>query len=160
MEPSNSGTLFEGVFINKLETHSDYRGFFREILRIPVNSNLNSNQIGQISHSEVFPGVVKAWHAHSYQYQWTYIAKGSLLIALVDKREGSFTQDKVYSFVSGDSTQALVYGFPPGVFHGYRNLGDTSQVIYITSGEYDPDDELRLDAESDQINFSWQLKYN
>ena len=67
-----NSTIFDGVSIRTLKTHDDFRGFFREIKRIPIDSNELSCKIGQISHSEVFPGVVKAWHAHVHQYQWTY----------------------------------------------------------------------------------------
>ncbi|WP_320667861.1 dTDP-4-dehydrorhamnose 3,5-epimerase family protein [Prochlorococcus sp. MIT 1307] len=151
--------LFEGVNILKLKTHHDYRGFFREVLRLPFNQNQQPITIAQISHSEVYPGVIKAWHAHAYQYQWTYVVKGNLLVALVDKRNDSSSFNKVYSFICGDNDSPMIYGFPPGVYHGYRNIGESCQVIYMTSGQYDLEDELRLDPNTKEINFNWNLKY-
>ena len=150
---------FDNVHIKSLTTHQDERGFFREILRIPNGSNLLENTIGQISHSEVYPGIVKAWHGHVNQYQWTYIIKGILMVALADKRKNSSTYNKVYSFICGGINKPIVYGFPPGVYHGYRNLGDTCQITYFTSGQYDINDELRIDPFSDEIKFNWSLKY-
>tara|TARA_B100000579_G_scaffold430507_1_gene444029 strand:- start:1392 stop:1859 length:468 start_codon:yes stop_codon:yes gene_type:complete len=147
--------LINGVFVNELVTHSDDRGFFRELLRIPFESSDNRYKVGQISHSEVLPNILKAWHAHLYQYQWTYIAKGNCIVALADRRKNSETFDQVLTFTAGDSTRKILYGFPPGVYHGYKNLGDTAQVIYITSGQYDLKDELRLDPYQNGIDFSW-----
>ena len=149
-----------GVLINKIKTHSDHRGFFRELLRLPILNSNFSYENTQISHSEVFPGVLKAWHAHVYQYQWTYVAKGTLLVALVDKREDSTSFNKVTSFISSSNSDPYIYGFPPGVYHGYKNLSDTAEIIYVTNGHYDKNDELRINSNSDEIPFSWELKYN
>ena len=144
-----------GVVINELVSHSDNRGFFRELLRIPSVSDDICHTVGQISHSEVLPRILKAWHGHLYQYQWTYIAKGNCVVALADRRKQSETFDEVLTFTAGESTSKIIYGFPPGVFHGYKNLEDTAQIIYITSGHYDLKDELRLDPEINDINFNW-----
>lgn len=144
-----------GVVINELVTHADNRGFFRELLRFPSISDDIRYDVGQISHSEVLPRIVKAWHGHLYQYQWTYIAKGNCVVALADRRKESKTFDQVLSFTAGESSRQIIYGFPPGVFHGYKNLGDTAQVIYITSGHYDLKDELRLEPNTNDINFNW-----
>lgn len=150
---------FENVYIRNLISHQDARGYFREILRIPNGSDKLENIIGQISHSEVYPGVIKAWHGHLNQYQWTYLVKGVLLVALVDKRKGSKTYNKVHSFICGGSNTPVVYGFPPGIYHGYKNLGETCHVTYFTSGQYDKNDELRIDPFSEEINFDWSIKY-
>ena len=59
----------EGVVVKKLKTHADERGFFREIIR--ETDDFSSAGFGQFSHSLVYSGVVKAWHAHKIQSQWT-----------------------------------------------------------------------------------------
>lgn len=151
--------IFNDVYIKDLITHQDKRGYFREILRFPEQKHKLENYIGQISHSEVYPGVIKAWHGHVKQYQWTYLLKGTLLVALADKRKNSKTYNQVFSFICGGSNNPVVYGFPPGVYHGYRNLGDTCHVTYFTSGQYDVQEELRLDPYSEEIKFNWDIEF-
>ena len=145
--------MIKDLVIKQLRTHSDERGFFREILR--GSSNSIANRIGQVSHSEVNPGVVKAWHGHKYQYQWTYVLKGNLKVAVVDLRSNSPTENKIVEFECGESSKNLIYGFPPGIFHGYQNYSEKAQIIYITSGTYDLNDELRIPADTNKIKFLW-----
>jgi dTDP-4-dehydrorhamnose 3,5-epimerase len=44
---------------------------------------------------------------------------------------------------------------PPGVAHGYRCLLGPAHVIYVTSGTYDPEDEVRIAHDDPGIGFSW-----
>ena len=145
--------MIEGLIFKKLVTHSDNRGFFREILR--SSPDKLTHQIGQVSHSEVGPGIIKAWHGHKYQFQWTYVLKGTLRVVVTDLREYSITKNQIVKFNCGDSEDYSIYGFPPGVFHGYENISGAAQIIYITSGIYDLNDELRIPKDSNKINFDW-----
>lgn len=143
-----------GVTIIPLCTHADERGFFREVIR--ASDARFAGGFGQLSHSEVFPGVLKAWHSHRLQHQWTYVVSGTLLVALVDVREGSPTRGRCTSFLAGANAGAFAYGFPPGILHGYRNMGGTAQVLYLTSGQYDPDDEVRIGPFDPTVPFDWR----
>ena len=145
--------MIEGVVIKELETHNDKRGFFREILR--VTDDFFSEGFGQLSHSLVYSDVIKAWHAHRQQTQWTYVVCGLLKVALYDGRSQSSTYRQTMEFLVGDNQAAQVYSFPPGVLHGYRCINGPAHVIYVTSGVYDLSDEIRI-AHNDQIiNFDW-----
>ena len=81
--------MIEGVIINKLISHTDNRGFFREIFRIRKNSK--NIFIKQLSHSLVKKNIIKGWHGHKKQYQWNYILSGSALVILYDDRINSQT---------------------------------------------------------------------
>ncbi len=142
-----------GVKLAKLKTYADDRGFFREVIRIPELES--SMGIGQISHSEVFPGVLKAWHGHKQQYQWTYVASGTILMALVDSRSSSTSMNQSISLIVGENSDVNIYGFPAGVLHGYKNVGEKAQVIYMTSSTYDPNEEIRYDPYDKTIPFNW-----
>src|SRR5438093_12960383 len=61
----------EGVEIQLLETRTDERGFFRELLRAP--DAFRAHDFGQLSHSLMHTGVVKAWHVHRQQTDWWYV---------------------------------------------------------------------------------------
>ena len=145
--------MIEGVSIKELVTHADERGFFRELIR--ETDAFFSAGFGQLSHSLVYSGVVKAWHGHKLQWQWTYAACGLLKVALYDARPESPTFRERMEFLTGDHQPALVYTFPPGVLHGYRCVNGPAQVMYVTSGVYDLQDEIRLPHDDPSIGYDW-----
>ena len=148
--------LINGVEIKKLVTHADERGFFREI--ILTTDEFFSAGFGQLSHSLVYSGVVKAWHAHKVQSQWTYTTTGTLKVALHDTRKNSSTYRQTMEFVVGENTESSVYLFPPGVAHGYKCIHGPANVIYVTSGQYDLNDEVRFPHDDPQINYAWLME--
>jgi len=145
--------MIEGVVFKELATHTDERGFFREIIRVP--RDFFTESLGQWSHSLVYQGVVKAWHAHRKQSQWTYVACGLLKVAIHDCRPESATYRKTIEFLLGDNLKPLVYMLPGGVAHGYRCLHGPAHVFYMTSGIYDPEDEIRLPHDDPSIGYDW-----
>jgi dTDP-4-dehydrorhamnose 3,5-epimerase len=145
--------MISGVVIKELVTHVDERGYFREIIR--VTDDFFATGFGQLSHSLVYPAVVKAWHAHREQTQWTYVACGLLKVVLHDGRPQSPTYRQTMEFLAGDHQPARVYSFPPGVVHGYRCVCGPAHVVYVTSGTYDVSDEVRLPHDDPSIGYDW-----
>lgn len=145
--------MISGVAFKDLVTHSDERGFFREVLR--VSDDCFGPGFGQLSHSLVHAGVVKAWHAHRHQTQWNYVAVGLIKVALHDTRAESPTFRETMEFLAGDDQRIGIYVFPPGVAHGYQCLRGPVHMIYVTSGTYDLDDEVRIPHDDPAIGYSW-----
>ena len=145
--------MIDGVVFKDLITHVDERGFFREVVR--VTDTFFVEGFGQLSHSLVYPGVVKAWHTHKSQTQWTYVVCGVLQVALHDCRSNSPTFYKTMEFLVGDHQTARVYRLPPGVVHGYRCINGPAHVIYLTSGVYDLTDEVRISYDDPTIGYDW-----
>lgn len=145
--------MINGVVIKDLVTHAAERGFFREIIR--GTDDFFVEGFGQLSHSLVYRDVIKAWHAHRRQTQWTYVACGLLKVALHDGRSQSSTYRRTMEFLAGDNQPAHVYSFPPGVLHGYRCINGPAHVIYVTSGVYDLSDEIRIAYNDPEIDFDW-----
>ena len=133
--------MIKGVGVIKLKTHNDERGFFREIFRF--EKQFLGVSVGQLSHSMVKEGVIKGWHGHLYQSQWNYVVSGKINVALFDDRQDSETFREVMEFAVGDDEDSVAYFFPPGVLHGYRCVSGPMHIIYVTSGIYDLDDEVR-----------------
>jgi dTDP-4-dehydrorhamnose 3,5-epimerase len=148
--------MIDGVVLKDLVTHSDERGFFREIIR--VTDDFFAEGFGQLSHSLVYPGVIKAWHAHVMQGQWTYVACGLLKVVLYDTRVDSSTHGKTMEFLIGDNHPACVYYFPSGVLHGYKCVHGPAHVFYVTSGMYDPKDEVRIPHDDPLVGYDWVKK--
>ena len=145
--------MIDGVIRKELITHADERGFFRELIRVTDGSFAAG--FGQLSHSLVNPGVIKAWHAHKIQTQWTYVACGILNVVLVDHRPESKTHRGLMEFPVGENQDAWVYCFPPGVLHGYKCIHGPAHVIYVTSGVYDLSDEVRIPYDDPTIGYDW-----
>ena len=147
--------MIDGVKIIKLTTYGDERGFFREIFRF--TEQFEGVPIGQMSHSLVKEGVVKAWHGHVYQSQWNYVVLGKIIVALWDNRKESPTYRETIEFLMGDGEAPKAYFFPPGVLHGYKCLKGPMQIIYVTSGFYDIKDEIRISKDDPNIEYNWRI---
>ena len=143
----------DGVMIKELTTHSDERGFFRELIR--STDDFFKEGFGQISYSNVHQGVIKAWHLHKLQTQWTYMLKGSAKVALHDCRKDSKTFGNTIELLVGDNYTPVVYKFPPGVAHRYKCVNGPMLVLYVTSGIYDVNDEERKDHNDKKIGYDW-----
>lgn len=150
--------MIEGVVIKNLVTHTDARGFFREIIR--ETDDFFTAGFGQLSHSLVYPGVLKAWHAHKLQTQWTYVVFGLLKVVLYDGRPQSSTCRSTMEMLVGDQQPEQVYCFPPGVLHGYYCINGPAHVIYVTSGVYDLSDEIRIPHDDPSIGHVWMKGLN
>jgi len=134
-----------------LETHDDERGFFREIVR--RSDPCFAEGFGQFSHSRMRAGTIKAWHIHEKQVDWWYVARGSLLLVLNDRRHGAQHRGGC-EILLGDDHPARLVKVPPGVAHGCRALTDCD-LLYLTSREYDPKDEGRLPHDDASIGYDW-----
>jgi dTDP-4-dehydrorhamnose 3,5-epimerase len=145
--------MIAGVFFKDLVTHTDERGFFRELIH--STDEFFTPGFGQLSHSLVYPGVIKAWHAHKVQTQWNYVVMGLIKVVLHDMRTQSPTFRQTMEFLAGDNQPAQVYSFPPGVAHGYKCLHGPMNIIYVTSGLYDLEDEVRIPYDDPAIGYNW-----
>ena len=145
--------MIDGVLIKNLVTHCDERGFFREIIRL--TDEFFADGFGQFSHSVVYPGIIEAWHAHEIQTQWTYVACGVLKVVIHDNRPDSPTYRDTIEMMMGDNQSEIVYSLPPGVIHGYRCISGPAHVFYVTSGEYDPEEEIRISHDDPAIGYDW-----
>ncbi len=143
----------EGVATKELVTHTDERGFFREIIR--VTDDFFGEGFGQWSHSLVLEAVAKAWHIHQRQTDWLYVASGAMKVVLYDTRPDSPTQSELMEILVGDIYQAQVVKIPPGVAHGYKVLEGPAHVLYVTSHTYDPSDEGRIPHDDPSIGYDW-----
>lgn len=145
--------MIDGVIIKKLATHTDERGFFREIIR--VTDDFFDDGFGQWSHSLMFNDVIKAWHYHEIQTDWWYVCSGVLRVGLCDMRPDSKTYKETMDFYMGDLQPAQVVKIPPGVAHGCKAIQGPVNLFYITSHVYNPDDEIRLAYNDPEIDFDW-----
>lgn len=145
------------VVIKPLVTHSDDRGYFREILR---DDDELLRRFGQTSITKSYPGVIKAFHWHEDQDDLWYVADGMARVVLYDRREDSPTRGETQVIYAGEDNPVLIY-IPTGVAHGYQVLGDKSVVVfYHVTKSYNPaePDEMRIPFDDPEIGFDWSVK--
>ncbi len=144
----------EGVVVQNLVRYPDDRGYFEEMIR--VTDGFFSEGFGQLSHSKMYPGVVKAWHIHKTQVDWWYVAFGRLRVGLYDTRKDSATYGVTQEVGMGDDLPPAVLRIPPGVAHGCRVLGETpAHLFYVTSITYNPEEEGRIPYDDPEIGYDW-----
>lgn len=145
--------MIDGVATKKLIRHPDERGFFEELIR--VDDEFFSEGFGQLSRSSMIPGVVKAWHVHKTQVDWWYAVKGKIKVALYDMRPTSSTYKKISEFLLGEGGGDVVIKIPAGVAHGLKVLEGPAELIYVTSGIYNKDEEGRIPYNDPSIGYDW-----
>jgi len=145
------------VVVKKLVTHSDDRGFFREILR--DDDNL-LRHFGQTAITKTYPGVIKAFHWHQDQDDIWYVASGMARVVLYDRRPDSPTVGETQVIYAGEDNPVSIL-IPTGVAHGYQVLGNEPVVLfYHVTKSYDPKapDEQRINFDDPEISFDWSIQ--
>lgn len=145
--------LIEGVKIKELVRYPDERGFFEELIR--VNDEFFQEGFGQLSHSVMHPGVIKAWHVHKTQIDWWYITRGDVHVGLYDTRKSSLTYKLINEFRLGEHGKDIVLKIPAGVAHGCKVIGGESELFYATSSVYNTDEEGRIPHDDKNIGYDW-----
>lgn len=145
--------MIDGVMIKELARHPDERGFFEEMIR--KTDPFFAEGFGQVSHSFMLQGVVKAWHVHKHQVDWWYLVRGVMKAVLYDARPDSPTYKELMEFVVGIDEPNKVIKIPPGVAHGLKIIEGPADLVYVTSGTYDPEEEGRIAYDDPSIGYDW-----
>ena len=152
-EKDSGRQLIQGVVVKKLLRHKDERGYFEELIR--YDDDFFREGFGQLSHSYMFSGVIKAWHIHATQVDWWYCCRGDLKVVLCDLRKNSPTGKLINEFHIGVNSENIIIKIPPGVAHGCKAVGESAELFYVTSGVYNPDEEGRLAHDDPKIGYDW-----
>ncbi len=146
--------MIDGVFTKQLVRHPDERGFFEELIR--VSDPFFGEGFAQLSRSLMHEGVVKAWHVHATQVDWWYVVTGSVKVALFDTRKGSKTKGVINEFVLGEGGKDMVLKIPAGVAHGCKVLKGPANLVYVTSSQYNREEEGRIPYNDPSIGYDWE----
>lgn len=145
--------MIHGVTIKKVTRHKDKDGFFAELVK---SGEETFHEILQTSYCETEPGVIKAWHSHSYWEIWCVI-KGEAKVVLYDMRPNSPTHGKSQLIHTGEDNM-LVIAIPSKVAHGYKVIGKKKLgIIYHSARAYNPKRVAIKEIPFDDpgINFDW-----
>jgi len=145
------------VVVKKLATHSDDRGYFREVVR---EDEALLKHFGQSSVTKTYPGVIKAFHWHHHQDDVWYVVDGMARVVLYDRRPGSPTHGVIQVVYAGEDNPVVIL-IPSGVAHGYQVLGRKPVILfYHVTQAYDPQapDEQRIAFDDPAIGFDWSIQ--
>ena len=145
------------VVVKPLVTHSDDRGYFREVLR---DDDHLLSRYGQTSVTKTYPGVIKAFHWHAKQDDIWYVADGMARVVLYDRRPDSPTRGVTQVIYAGEDNPVVI-AIPIGVAHGYQVLGPKPVLLfYHVTQAYDPKapDEMRLAFDDPEIGFDLRIQ--
>jgi len=143
-----------GVEIKKLIIHKDKRGFFCELIR-QSDPFFRQLRFGQLSHSLVKTGVIKAWHLHKKQTDFIYVVSGEIKLVLYDTRNESITNGKLIEILLRGKSGRKIVKIPPGVAHGYKIIKGPAHIIYLMDKEYDTKDEYKITHDDPKIGYDW-----
>jgi dTDP-4-dehydrorhamnose 3,5-epimerase len=116
----------DGVTCRMTRPVSHHDGHLTEVLR--TDWGLIGAPLVQVTLTTTFPGHTRGWGLHSATTDRLFAASGSLCIVCYDARHGSPTFGAVNEFLLGARNQGLVI-IPPGVYHGWKNVGDDEAAI-------------------------------
>lgn len=144
----------EGVVLRELPSHVDQRGWLCELYR--------SDELAEESHptmayvSATHPGIARGPHEHVEQSDvFCFIGPSDFLLLLWDNRPDSATYNHHMRLTLGQGKPMLAV-VPPGVVHGYRNVGETPGIVmnlpnrlYRGAGRKEAVDEIRHEDQAD-----------
>jgi dTDP-4-dehydrorhamnose 3,5-epimerase len=149
--------MIHGVRTKTLRVIPDERGRLMEILRSDDDLFL---RFGQLYMTTAHPGVVKGWHYHKKQVDNFAVVKGTIKLALYDRREDSPTRGEINEFFLGEHNPQLVQ-IPALVLHGFKCVGGEEAIVINCPTElyqYDHPDEFRVDPFGAEVPYDWAIR--
>jgi dTDP-4-dehydrorhamnose 3,5-epimerase len=139
-----------GVICHPLVIYNDQRGWLAEIFRQDEVAPEHVPVMAYISVTE--PGVGRGPHAHRHQTDlFCFPGPGDFRVVLWDNRPDSPSFGTRQDFHLGEGTPGVLI-VPPGVVHGYRNIGDRPGLVcnfanrlYRGPGRQEAVDEIRFE---------------
>ena len=114
-------------------------------------------QFGEVYFSSIFPGVIKGWNLHARSDTNIVCVKGSIKIALCDRRSDSSTIGAIQEITIGHESYNLVH-IPHGIAFSWRALGKEDALVGNLATElYDPKELTKIDIQSGEIPYKWDL---
>jgi dTDP-4-dehydrorhamnose 3,5-epimerase len=148
----------EGAFVAKHKVHGDDRGLFREwYKKSEFESAKVEFNIAQANHSISEKYVLRGVHysiAQQGQAKLVTCTSGSVLDVLVDLRVGSPTYLKVEKIILTPESGDVLY-VPSGVGHSFLVTSESASVIYLTSSEFDPENEKTISPLDPALALDW-----
>ncbi len=138
----------------KLNIFANDQGYLFEALR--ADDKMYDGKFGQVLVSVLYPGVIKGWHLHKKQTEYTTCIKGNIkYIAVKEKADGT---KEVKTFVIGEKNPITIK-MVPGVWHGYMPLSNQEAIVmHLADKPYDIKDPDTEEKDPFEFGDLWTVK--
>jgi len=145
--------LPEGVVLQPRREIRDARGSVLHMLRADAPE---FSTFGEVYFSEILPGVVKAWKRHRQQTQRLIVPVGRVEFVIADDRPESPTYGLITRLTLGRPDDYNLLVIPPGLWYGWRALGETPALIANCADRPHDSAESELAAEPGALGpYTW-----
>lgn len=153
-------TALPDVFLVQPRVFRDHRGFLAVTWHAAHAARLGlPERWVQENQSRSRSGVIRGLHlqVRRPQAKLVRVAAGEILDVAVDVRVGSPTFGRhVAHLLSAEN--ALQLFIPEGFAHGFSVLSEQADVVYLMSGEYDPQDQMGVLCSDPALGIDWRVK--
>jgi dTDP-4-dehydrorhamnose 3,5-epimerase len=150
----------KGAFIFEHRVHGDSRGSFREWYKKSLFEKLDIDfDVSQANHSISEKNVLRGVHysiAPAGQHKLVTSAYGDILDVLIDLRVGSPTYLRVEKVLLSHGSGNVLF-VPTGVGHSFLVVSDLASVVYLTSSEFDPENEKTISPLDPELALGWSI---
>ena len=150
----------EGAYMICPNQYEDHRGSFARVFCEEELSPIFDGNIAQINHSSTRnKGSIRGLH---FQYppnaevKMVKCIQGSVFDVIVDIRKDSPTFLQWHGEILSAQNNRMIY-VPKGFAHGFQTLEENTQLLYLHSELYSPDNEGALNVFDPDIGIEWPL---
>jgi len=150
-----------GLFVINPNTYGDERGSFSRIFCMDeLKELMNGKSIQQINHSVTSKkGTVRGMHfqyAPDCEVKMVRCIRGKVLDVVVDIRKNSKTFLETFSIELSAENQNMIY-IPEGFAHGFQTLEDNTELLYLHTKLYSPNNEGALNIKDPLLDINFPL---
>jgi len=154
-------TTIRGVFIAEATPFVDHRGAFaRWYCMRELSDLIGERQIVQVNLSRTInSGAIRGMHYQNppiAEMKFVRCIKGRAWDVVVDLRSGSSTFLKWHAEELTSKNERMVI-VPEGCAHGYQALEPNSELLYLTTAFYSPENEGGVACDDPQLAITWPL---
>ncbi len=152
----------EDVILVKPKVFRDNRGFFTEnYKKSDFRANGITVEFHQDNHSKSSSHVLRGLHYQIKPYSQAKLVRcirGEILDVAVDLRKDSPTYKQYAKAILSEENMHLLY-IPEGFAHGFVVLSNEAEILYKTSGEYNPASERGIFWADKVLNIDWGIDF-
>lgn len=147
-----------GLLLIKPQMYGDQRGYFFEAYKESefINAGITTRFL-QDNQSLSSKGVLRGLHMQKDPFAQAKLVRclaGAIWDVAVDLRPGSPTYAQWFA-VELNSENLFQLFLPTGFAHGFLTLSDKAEVLYKTSQEYHPENEIAIYWKDPNIAIEW-----
>ncbi|MBR73200.1 MAG: dTDP-4-dehydrorhamnose 3,5-epimerase [Rhodospirillaceae bacterium] len=153
-----SFTKIDGPVIIEPDLYKDQRGYFMEAFNLRRFQDIVNLEVDFVQDNQSCSrkGVIRGLHyqIENPQGKLVRVLNGSVFDVFVDIRESSQTFGQWGSVMLSSDNKKQVW-IPVGFAHGFMALSESVEVLYKTTGYYDPKYERCIRWDDTYLSINW-----